>query len=147
MCREDDKHKVEKCLEYNPVLLNCLEGKPLLAAVKGQNLQVLDTLMKKKGLKVNLKSEFSSLFTFLKLLKLDEHGLSVLHFGTSLDNGAIIRRLLRHPDIEANPVSKKGQTPIIMATTKGKLNALEVLTYLPLLTHHKRLFRLFWKIA
>ena len=65
---------------------------------------------------------------FLTLSTLDEHGLSILHIGTSLDRGGAIKKLLRHPDIDVNPVSKKGLTPIILATKNAKLNSLEVPT-------------------
>ena len=57
MCRVSEPDDVCKCLEYNPGLLNCMSGQPLREAVTGENLPVMDTLMNRKGIDVNLKSE------------------------------------------------------------------------------------------
>jgi hypothetical protein len=62
----------------------------------------------------------------LNYLYQDDYGLSALHFGTSLDRPNAVRKLLAHPEIEVNPISKKGLTPIKIATENGKINALKV---------------------
>ena len=61
------------------------------------------------------------------LVILDEHGLSALHLGTTTDRGDIVRKLLDYQGINVNQESKKGVTPILLATTKGKVNALHVM--------------------
>jgi hypothetical protein len=63
LCRAGGPDKVSKCLEHNPQLLNCMAGQPLREAVKGRNLPMIDTLIDRKDLKVNLKSEHFSMKT------------------------------------------------------------------------------------
>jgi hypothetical protein len=65
---------------------------------------------------------------------IDKNGHTALHIGTANDQTEIVRRLLHHPDIEVNPVSNKGLTPIIMATKRGKIQALEVFIYISVWT-------------
>ena len=51
-----------------------------------------------------------------------------------MDDASIVRKLLRHTDIDVSPVNKTGLTPIIMATKKGKIKALEVSIFISLQT-------------
>ena len=39
----------------------------------------------------------------------------------------IVKLLLSHPDIDVNPVNKKGATPVMEATKNGKIESLKVI--------------------
>ena len=59
-------------------------------------------------------------------ISVDEHGLTALHFATTIDNSEIVQKLLNHPDIDPNISNKSGLTAIKQATIRGKIKALKV---------------------
>ena len=97
--------------------------------------------MKQKG---SIESEDSMSFTFCKgrydneqyVVRLnfsllnpnsDKNMHTALHMATANDDPEIVRKLLSHLNINTNPISKMGLTPVMLATRKGKINALEVI--------------------
>ena len=60
------------------------------------------------------------------LISVDEHGLTALHLATASNDYEIVQKLLDHEDIQPNIEDKKGFTPVMSATFKGKTDALKV---------------------
>ena len=60
---------------------------------------------------------------------------TALHLASALpkDNQEIVQKLLRHPDIEVNPVNSSMSTPLMMASRNGNIKTLEV-TLVPINT-------------
>jgi len=73
---------------------------------------VVDTLLATRGILLN---------------QTNAHGLTALHFATLTDNADLVQKLLDHDDIQPNIEDKKGFTPVMAASIKGKTNSLKVL--------------------
>ena len=59
---------------------------------------------------------------------LDKYDFTALHVATANNQPEIVRKLLAHPDIEVNLKGGKNKlTPVMMATRRGKMQALEVI--------------------
>ena len=56
-CKRGEAELVAKYLEHTPGLLNCLEGEPLRQATLGRNITVVEMLLAKAGILVNLSGE------------------------------------------------------------------------------------------
>jgi len=87
LCKKSTGEKIARYLEHNRELLNCLDGRPLREAARAGNIEVVDTLLGASGILVNLQSE---------------HGLTALHFATTIDDAEIVQALLNHDDIQPN---------------------------------------------
>ena len=59
-------------------------------------------------------------------LNSDKSKLAALHIATANDDPEMVRKLLRHPDTDLNPISKIGLTPLMLALKRGKTKALQV---------------------
>ena len=99
-------------------------------AARGGNIEVVDTLLGTSGILVNLQSKnylfLSCLCYIILFFPIDVHGLTALHFATITDNSDLVQKLLDQDDIQPNIEDKKGFTPVMFATFKGKTNALKV---------------------
>ena len=130
LCKKSPGDKIAKYLEYNRDLLNCLDGLPLREAARGGNIEVVDKLLGTSGILVNLQSKkylfFSCLGFILLCIPVDVHGLTALHFASITDNPDLVQKLLDHEDIQPNIKDKKGFTPVMSASFKGKTNSLKV---------------------
>jgi ankyrin repeat protein len=51
---------------------------------------------------------------------------TALHIATANDDPEMVRKLLRHPNTDLNPISKIGLTPLMLALKRGKSKALQV---------------------
>ena len=68
----------------------------------------------------------SHVWSIILSIPVDAHGLTALHFATLTDNPDLVQKLLDHEDIQPNIEDKKGSTPVMSASFKGKTNALKV---------------------
>ena len=68
----------------------------------------------------------SCLLYIILFIPVDVHGLTALHSATLTDNSDLVQKLLDHEDIQPNIEDKKGFTPVMSASFKGKTNALKV---------------------
>ena len=59
LCKRGEADLVAKYLEHTPGLLNCLEGEPLRQATLGRNIVVVEMLLARDGILVNLMGELS----------------------------------------------------------------------------------------
>eukprot|EP00092_Neocalanus_flemingeri_P075701 GFUD01093827.1.p1 GENE.GFUD01093827.1~~GFUD01093827.1.p1 ORF type:complete len:670 (+),score=186.86 GFUD01093827.1:170-2011(+) len=107
---EEERKKYQ--VDENEFVAICKKGDPLRKAVVARKLRVVEVLMDTEGLLINLR---------------DKNGRTILHSATGTNEKAIVRKILSHPDIEVNPTSNKGLTPVMEATKNGKIESLQIL--------------------